>query len=361
MWWNARRTAPVPDRIAVAAAMALGVGAALALAACSKSTAPASGPIALWVANSGSTRTGNTNTSPNPNSILGFTASQIATGTTLPPAVVITTNDGNTGIALDANGNLWAANPFDNSIAEYSATQITKTGTPKPNVLISATAVGSLNQPAALAFDPHGNLWVANSAAAGTNANTLVEFSASQLASSGSPIPAVRVASNAGSITNPQGMAFDPSGNLWISDSAAVSEFTPAQLSASGAPTPAVTLGDDGLGSLNGPEGITFDAKGNLWVAVFFSNLVVGYSSSQLATSGNPVPAVIVRSGDQSALNNPCGLTFDPSGNLWVSNVTTSWLLKYLAGEITSPSSPKPVVFVAGGSLVSPCAMTYVR
>src|SRR5580692_11633169 len=176
MWWNARRTASVPDRIAVAAAMALGVSAALALAACSKSTAPASGPIALWVANSGSTRTGNTNTSPNPNSILGFTASQIATGTTLPPAVVITTNDGNTGIALDANGNLWAANPFDNSIAEYSATQITKTGTPKPNVLISATAVGSLNQPAALAFDPHGNLWVANSAAAGTNANTLVEF-----------------------------------------------------------------------------------------------------------------------------------------------------------------------------------------
>ena len=156
MWWNARRTASVPDRIAVAAAMALGVSAALALAACSKSTAPASGPIALWVANSGSTRTGSSNTSPNPNSILGFTASQIATGTTLPPAVVITTNDGNAGIALDANGNLWAANPFDNSIAEYSASQITKTGTPKPNVLISATPVGSLNQPAALAFDPHG-------------------------------------------------------------------------------------------------------------------------------------------------------------------------------------------------------------
>ena len=192
-------------------------------------------------------------------------------------------------------------------------------------------------------------------------ANTVVEFTASQLSASGSPKPAVRLASNVGSINNPQGLAFDPLGNLWVSDSAAVKEFSATQLAASGAPVPAVTIGDDGLGSLNGPEGITFDAKGNLWVAVFFSNLVVGFSSSQLTGSGTPVPAVIVRSGDQSALNNPCGLAFDGTGNLWVSNLTTSWLLKFVAKQLTSPSSPKPVVFVAGGSLVSPCAMAYVR
>ena len=88
---------------------------------------------------------------------------------------------------------------------------------------------------------------------------------------------------------------------------------------------------------------------------------MAGYSTSQLATSGNPVPAVIVRSGDQSALNNPCGLAFDATGNLWVSNLTTSWLLKFVAKQLTSPSSPKPVVFVAGGSLVSPCALVYAR
>jgi sugar lactone lactonase YvrE len=362
MWRNARRTASVPDRSAIAGAMALAVSVTIVLTACSSnSTAPATGNVVLWVANSGSTRTGNANTSPNPNSILGYTASQIKTGTTSGPAVVITTNNGNGGIALDAAGNLWAADPFDNSVAEYSVAQIKKSGQPKPAVTLTTDASGSLNSPEALAFDPHGNLWVANSAATGTGANQLVEFSASQLTASGSPKPVARVAANAGSINNPQGMAFDPSGNLWISDSGAVSEFTTAQIAASGAPVPAVTLGDDGLGSLNGPEGITFDPGGNLWVAVFFSNLVVGYSSSQLGASGNPVPAVIVRSGDQSALNNPCGLAFDGSGNLWVSNVTTSWLLEYIAKELTSPSSPKPVVFVAGGSLVSPCAMTYAR
>jgi sugar lactone lactonase YvrE len=343
--------------VATATALAL----SLAFTACSsKSTAPPSGTIVLWVANSGLTKTGGATNGANANSILGYTAAQIATGTTAAPAVKLITNSGNGGIVLDAAGNLWVTDPSNNAIAEYAAAQL-KSGEPKPNVVISSGSNGSLDSPEALAMDDNGNLWVANSAADGSGANTVVEFTKSQIAASGSPKPAVRLASNAGSINNPQGMAFDPLGNLWVSDSAAVKEFSVSQLAASGAPVPAVTIGDDGFGSLNGPEGITFDAKGNLWVAVFFSNLVAGYSSSQLAASGNPSPAVIVRPGDQSALNNPCGLAFDPAGNLWVSNLTTSWLLKFVAAQLTSPSSPRPVVFVASGSLVSPCALAYVR
>jgi sugar lactone lactonase YvrE len=343
-------------------ALAIVVALPLAFTACSSnSTAPPSGSIVLWVANSGLSKTGTATNAANANSILGYTASQIATGTTAAPAVKLITNSGNGGIALDAAGNLWVSEPSDNSIAEYTAAQVKKSGQPKPSVVISADADGSLDLPEAIAMDGNGNLWVANSAAAGSGANTVVEFTPSQLAASGSPRPAVRLAAIAGSINNPQGIAFDPLGNLWVSDSGAVNEFSAPQLAASGAPVPAVTIGDDGLGSLNGPEGITFDAQGNLWVAVFFSNLVVGYSSDQLAVSGNPVPAVIVRSGDQSALNNPCGLAFDATGDLWVSNYTTSWLLKFVAKELTSPSSPKPVVFVASGSLDSPCALVYVR
>ncbi len=378
MWRNARhsarRIASGPDRatdrttagaahaVAYAIALAIALALPLAITACSSnSTAPPSGSIVLWVANTGLTKTGNATNAANANSILGYTATQIATGTTAAPAVTLITNSGNGGIALDAAGNLWVTEPSNNSIAEYTAAQIKASGQPKPNVVISADANASLDSPEALAMDGSGNLWVANSAPAGSGANTVVEFTTSQLSASGSPTPAVRLVPNAGSINNPQGIAFDSLGNLWLSDSGAVKEFSTTQLAASGAAVPAVTIGDDGLGSLNGPEGITFDAQGNLWVAVFFSNLVVGYSSSQLATSGNPVPAVIVRSGDQSALNNPCGLAFDATGNLWVSNLTTSWLLKFVAKQLTSPSSPKPVVFVAGGSLVSPCALAYVR
>jgi sugar lactone lactonase YvrE len=366
MWRNARRTASGPDRTTVGAAsaiaLALSLALSLALTACSSnSTAPPSGSVVLWVANSGLTKTGHSVNGANANSILGYTAAQIATATTAAPAVKLVTNSGNGGIVLDATGNLWVTDPSNNAVSEYTAAQLKKNGQPAPAVVIASDANGSLDSPEALAMDGNGNLWVANSAPDGSGANTVVEFTKSQLSASGSPQPAVRLAPNAGSINNPQGIAFDPLGNLWVSDSGAVKEFSVSQLAASGAPVPAVTIGDDGLGSLNGPEGITFDAKGNLWVTVFFSNLIAGYSSNQLATSGNPVPAVIVRAGDQSALNNPCGLAFDATGDLWVSNFTTSWLLKFVAKQLASPSSPKPVVFVASGALVSPCALAFVR
>ena len=60
-------------------------------------------------------------------------------------------------------------------------------GSPTPAVTILA-ASGSLNLPTCLAFDNGGNLWVVN-----RGASTIVQFSASQLASSGSPMPVVTI------------------------------------------------------------------------------------------------------------------------------------------------------------------------
>ncbi len=69
-------------------------------------------------------------------------------------------------------------------------------GTPTPKVTITATAVVtqdgialSLDFPEGLAFDPAGNLWVANLDS--DNAGSLAEFTPAQLASSGNPSPAV--------------------------------------------------------------------------------------------------------------------------------------------------------------------------
>ena len=67
-------------------------------------------------------------------------------------------------------------------------------------------------------------------------------------------------------------MAFDSHGNLWVANcdfatghpTDAILEFTPAQLTAGGAQTPAVTISSNGV--MQCPWSVAFDASGNVWV-----------------------------------------------------------------------------------------------
>ena len=161
--------------------------------------------------------------------------------------------------ARPGTGALWVVTLGDlfssSRVVEFAASQLAASGSPTPAVTLSATG-GSLNRPGLLAFDASGNLWVAN----GGN-HTVVEFAASQLGASGSPTPTVTVSATSGSLNNPAGLAFDASGNLWVANagtSNTVVEFVASQLAASGSPTPTVTVSTT-IGSLTLPIGLAFD------------------------------------------------------------------------------------------------------
>jgi len=61
---------------------------------------------------------------------------------------------------------------------------------------------------------------------------------------------------------------------------------------------------------LNGPEDLAFDASGNLYVSNYYNNSIEKFSST-----GTDLGAFA------SGLHGPAGLAFDASGNLYVSNV----------------------------------------
>lgn len=219
-------------------------------------------------------------------------------------------------VAFDHAGNMWVTD-YGGYVYRYDAAQLANSGSPDPGLTISANATPSLSNPYGLAFDASGDLWVANN-----GNNTVVEFTPSQLSTSGSPTPNVTLSADAGtpnSLKGPNGIAFDASGDLWVANSgnSTVVEFTPSQLSTTGGPTPKVTLGATS-GSIAGPGGIAFDANGNLWVPNDGSDTVVRFDAVQLATSGSPIPATTIASS--SAGPGPDGLTFDASGALWVGN-----------------------------------------
>jgi sugar lactone lactonase YvrE len=244
----------------------------------------------------------------NVGNVVGFGVSQLAAsvGFPQPPLFTLTVTSGSReflqGVAVDLGGSVWATNYNASTIVEFTSSQFY--GTPAPAVTLSATS-GSLSGPAGLAFDLGGNLWVANA-----NASTVVQFTASQLTASGSPTPAVTLSATSGSLSGPAGLAFDQRGNLWVANANAstVVEFTASQLAASGSPTPPVTLGATS-GSLDAPSGLAFDRSGDLWVANDISGTVVEFTASQLGASGAPTP-IVTLSG--SALSGPHGLAFDP-------------------------------------------------
>ena len=189
-----------------------------------------------------------------------YTAAQLKTSATPTPSATITlTGAEPAGLAFDSHGNLWVASYTANTILEFSSSQLSSGGVSSP-----AITLGGMSGPVGIAFDAGGSLWVAN-----TGANTLAKYTSSQLTSSGSPTPAVTITANAGSIVGPLFIAFDASGALWVANGNngqnTVVSFSAAQLASSGSPVPAVTLSAI-AGSLSNPGGLAFDGNGNLWV-----------------------------------------------------------------------------------------------
>jgi sugar lactone lactonase YvrE len=298
--------------------------------------------------------------------IEGYTGTQLASSTSEAPAVVLTTDPyvSFTGVAFDGQGNLWAAlsgGGIGAAVVEYTRNQLAKSGKPTPKVTLTSNGAGSLGEPVGLTFDAGGNLWVVNGSSGPadhtTGANTLVEFTGSQLASSGSPAPAVTLGAKAGSLDQPEGLAFDPSGKLWVindlSPPGSVVAFSASQLAASGNPVPAITLTDNGKGSVSGPAALAFDGGGNLWMSNF--NSVVEFTGSQLTSTGSPTPTVTLGA---SVANCAHGLAFDAHGNLWISNgCSTGAVVEFAASHIMVSGTPAPSVTITPQG--SPVALAF--
>jgi sugar lactone lactonase YvrE len=248
----------------------------------------------LWIAN------------PRTDTVLGFTPSQLASGATRP-AISLTLANPPSGLAFDASGDLWVSDA-GNHVDEFTPSQLAASGTPTPAVVLGATG-GSLNGPEGLAFDASGDLWVANN-----GGSTVVEFTPSQLSASGSPSPTVTLSATGTSLDNPVGLAFDAAGDLWAANAtnSTLVDFTPSQLAASGSPSPTVTLSSTASGSLDSPQGIAFDAAGDLWVANHANNSLVELAPSQLTSTGTPTPTSTV-TGALTGLTGPEGVALPPA------------------------------------------------
>lgn len=223
--------------------------------------------------------------------------------------------------AFDRGGDIWVVAFTLKRVEEYTTSQLSTSGSPEPHVSISRFP----SAPNDDGFDADGDLWVTTVTTAGKDsscpAGCLVEFSKAELATA-DPAPTVTISSMSGA-----NFEFTPSGDMWLTTGGGppnqcfgtpctneLVEFTGAQLATSGSPSPAVTIkstraGNEG--SLWGPYSVAVEPSGDAWVSNFNKPTTVEYSRDALSASGSPDPVRTI-AGPKTMMNWPSFVVLAP-------------------------------------------------
>ncbi|MGH9120624.1 MAG: NHL repeat-containing protein, partial [Acidimicrobiales bacterium] len=241
----------------------------------------------------------------------------IVTGSALSEAI---------DIAFDSAGNLYISNEGSGTISVLAKSTTTLFGVPVfANTL--TTLEKGLTDPAGLAFDAAGNIYVVEGGVSGTisvlPATTTTLFGVSVTAN----VPTT-VASLLG---DPLGLAFDAAGDLYFGQAlfgtisvlpATTTTLFGVPVTANAVTTVATTTSE--------PVGLAFDAAGNLYLSSVsisptgFSGSVSVLAKANGSIFGVPVTADILTAVAGSGLTAPGFMAFDSSGDLFIPDSLSS-------------------------------------
>ena len=258
-----------------------------------------------------------------------------AVGAVVALLAAVAVGCGSSSSSIAPFAGVWVANGGGANVEHFSGNEISVLAgvfNLPPTTFLNTKVFTS---PQDTTFDSSGTMWVVDGGkndGLGTGA-AVFAFVAAQLAhlnSQPAPAPGVIVKPVVG-VNNlfnfPQFAAFDTAGNLWVSDSAnnAIFEFTATQIKS---PLVASTNAVLVSAGFNGPLGIAFDGTGNLWICNNGGTTIVEIAAAVVnaaSASGGTVtvtPATTLNSDGLAtpSINNPWGILFDGSGNMWFTN-----------------------------------------
>ncbi len=246
------------------------------------------------------------------------------------------------GVAVDANGDLFIADTYNNRIRVVHPDGIIETyvadGYPGYSGDGGAAAQATLFLPTDVAIDSAGNLYIADLGnnrirrVAGGTINTLAGTSRGSLVV-GEAAVAVR-------LNGPSGIAVDPSGNVYFTQGSfgsgsglqlgdnLVWKVTPEGVVAIAAGNALNSFsGDFGpavMAQLDEPRGAALDAAGNLYFADTKNHRIRKISPGGTITTvaGNAVPGFAGDGGPATLalLNEPTDVALDSAGNLFIAD-----------------------------------------
>ena len=249
-----------------------------------------------------------------------------------------------TGIALDAAGNLYVADQYNNAIRKMTpvgtnwvVTTLAGQGPHSAGFADGTNLAAKFNGPTGVAVDAHTNVFVTDqfnnvvrkiTPIAGTS-NWVVTTIAGQVSPSGGLADGTNLSAQ---FNSPAGVAADTNGNLYVAD-----QFNNSirKLTHSGTDWIVTTIAghlrsgsSDGTnaGLFNNPSGVAVDGNGNVFVADEYNSTIrkiipVGTNWVTTTIGGQPsVYGTNNGAGTNALFNAPFGLAVDAAGNIYVAD-----------------------------------------
>jgi sugar lactone lactonase YvrE len=237
------------------------------------------------------------------------------------------------GVAVDAAGNLYIADTYNNRIRKVSGGVITTvagngtSGSRDDN--IPATSA-QLNWPYGVAVDAAGNLYIAN-----TYNNRVCKVSGGMISTvagngmhgaGGDNGPATSA-----QLSWPDGIAVDAAGNLYIADTdngrvRKVSGGVITTVAGNGAEGFSGDKGPATSAQLGWPYSVAVDTAGNLYIADTYNNHVRKVSNGVITNVGGD--GTFGFSGDNGPATNaavsPAGVAVDSAGNVYLADTVNN-------------------------------------
>ncbi|HXE07455.1 MAG TPA: hypothetical protein VN612_06145 [Acidobacteriaceae bacterium] len=224
------------------------------------------------------------------------------------------------GIAIDTQGNVWVPSYFGNSLMELSGTDGSVKTAP------GGITGGGMNGPRAVAVDGSDNVWIVNQ-----GGNTVSEY-----VTSVTPGWTATSPYGSGILSNPYGIAVDHSGNAWVSNKSAntLTGIAPGATSS--------TTSAPNAGGINAPIGVAIDSSGDIWSANTGGFPIA--SISELSSAGaaiSPFSGYPVGS-HTGGIVTPQTIAIDGAGHVWT-------------GDQSNNNGTSPIaVFDNSGNPISP-------
>ena len=249
------------------------------------------------------------------------------------------------GIAVDSAGNLYIADTGNNCVRKVSNGVIT-TVAGNGNYGFSGdngpATSAQLYGPVGIAVDPAGNLYISDSG--NDRIRKIANGMITTVAGNGSyGFRGDNGPATSAQLYGPAGVAVDPTGNLYISDSG----NNRIRKVANGVITTVAGRGTSGFSGdggpatsaqLQGPAGIAADPAGNLYISDSGNNRIRKVANGVITTvAGNGTAGFGGDGGPASnAQFNPAGLCVDSGGNLYIADSGNQRIRKVSNGVVST-------------------------